>query len=200
MHTRSLAWLASLLLLAVPVRAGADGPRLATPRAILDFSPPTTRSPEDSVLARLPHPWPGRAALLSLAGCAAPFAIEAASSSEDRGIDLRTVSLALTLLPATGHVYAGQPRPALAWSAVRAAGAAILLTHLESNGRVSHLDALTALAGLALVGGGAALEVLATPGDVARANRELAAARLRLGLAPARGGAELRLTASRPPP
>jgi len=180
----------SLVTLACGGEAHAARPRLVTDRGLIDFSPRAAMSPEDSVLATLPHPWPGRAMLLSIAGCAAPFAA-AAAMSDDGGLELTVLAAGLTVLPSAGHVYAGQTSRALRWSLVRAVGVAFVIGALEDGSNVSEGGAVAVAAGGLLVLGVSALEVIATPGSVQRANTALARSRLQATVLPVRGGAGL---------
>lgn len=182
----------SLVTLACGGEAHAARPRLVTDRGLIDFSPRAAMSPEDSVLATLPHPWPGRAMLLSIAGCAAPFAA-AALMGEGGGLEVTVLAVGLTVLPSAGHVYAGQSSRALRWSLVRAVGAAFVIGALEDGSRVSEGGAVPAAAGGLLVLGVAGLEVLVTPVSVQRANTALARSRLHATVLPVRGGAQLRV-------
>lgn len=193
-----LLWMLVLLLAPAPAVAG---PRLVTPRALIDLGPREPLSAEDSVLAGIPHPWPGRALLLSMAGCAAPLALALATPGpEDRRERAWIAAAGLTLLPAAGHVYAGQAATAGRWTLVRAIGLASLLATLDPDGRIGESGWVSAFAGAALITGGALLETFNAPGDVARANARLAAARLELACAPGPAGLTVRLALIAPPP
>lgn len=176
-----------------PAADAATRPRLATDRAIVDFSPPGPLSATDSLLATVPHPWPGRAMLLSLAGCAAPFAIDAALDNGADTFDARLLIAGLTLGPAVGHLYAGQPRRAMAWSLVRSFGFALAASNLDESGLVPDGAEFAFSSGVLVVLGGAIAEVFVVPGDVHRANRAFAESRLRATLVPVRDGVKLRV-------
>ena len=177
-----------------PLSSADAAPRLATDRAIVDFTAPGPLSPEDSVLALVPHPWPGRAMLLSIAGLATPFVLDAALDGDDDRIDLLLLAAGMTLGPSAGHFYAGQHRRAIGWALVRSLGFALVAASLDEDGEASEGGAPAAFSGAAILLGGSLLEIFVVPADVHRANRALAASRLQATFVPMRGGAQVRLS------
>jgi hypothetical protein len=171
--------------------APADSAYVGPRRALIEVGLPR-RVP--AALDSIPHPWPGRALILSTLGSVVPLLVASAVGENEH--DLRTEAaltavVAEVFTPSAGHLYAGQGRRALYGMAGRAVGAGMILAGVAAHEGSSEFDG--GVAGI-LFGGcimvlGASIDVVAVATDVERANRELARARGSVRVRPAHGGA-----------
>jgi hypothetical protein len=194
------AWLV-VLLAAAPVASAGEtaGPppgsgseavaplRMAAPRAILDFDPPPrTHSALDSI----PHPWPGIATLISVAGTAVPIVAATEVNKRHRDNVFTFVMLASEVVtPAAGHLYGGVGRKAVRGAVIRGLGFAMIAGAAGSLGLWSNEtsgDFAAPVIGLYLgalvMGAGAASDILTVGGAVERRNEARVRARAQLGL------------------
>src|SRR5689334_17156196 len=92
--------------------------------------PPRVPSALDSV----PHPWPGRALLLSAVGTAVPIAIATRPHPHSEGRNYFLAMLGAEIVtPAAGHLYAGLGRRAAAGMVARGVGFGIAAAALPSE-------------------------------------------------------------------
>ncbi|HTM57334.1 MAG TPA: hypothetical protein VL123_02845 [Candidatus Udaeobacter sp.] len=142
--------------------------------------PPRIPSALDSV----PHPWPGRALLLSAVGTAVPIAIATRPHphSESRN-DFLAILGAEIVTPAAGHLYAGLGRRAAAGMVARGLGFGIAAAALpsESSGDITY-GALAAVMGMVIVGTSALIDVVTVSPDVERKNQAWLAAHSAVGV------------------
>ncbi len=167
------------LLALVAVLALNAAPAWAGRRALIEIGlPPEPPTALDSI----PHPWPGRALLLTAAGTALPIALTTGphQHGENRAILLGAAEL---FTPAAGHLYAGLPRRALKGIAARAAGFALVGSGIAGmdNSEFDWGD-VRVLAGFTVMAIAAAVDVITVQPDVERANRERVRARAAIGL------------------
>lgn len=168
-------------LAAGPARAAPDSSATPTTgrRAVIEIGlPPATPSALDSI----PHPWPGRALLLSAAGTLAPIALLAGGDGDDATGRAMAAAALEVATPAAGHLYAGLTRRALIGMAVRAVGFGLAANALSSESGEFDWDVVMALGGMAIVGVSAIVDVVTVPLDVERANRARLARRATVGV------------------
>ena len=173
----SAALLVATIGLAVPAHADDANQR----RAIVELGRPRH---VPSALDSVPHPWPGRALLLSAAGTAIPIAIATRPHPHSEARSLLVAMLAAeTITPAAGHLYAGLGRRALAGIAVRGIGFGITVAGLppENSDDITY-GALAALFGMVMIGTSAVVDVVTVSPDVERKNQAWLAAHSAVGV------------------
>jgi hypothetical protein len=182
-----LAGLALTLMVALtpaPARAAlaraADEAAPTGRRALVEIGLP---EPAPAALDSIPHPWPGRATLLSAAGTLLPFAVLAGADDGDRADALFTTLMALEVVtPAAGHLYGGLPRRALVGMGVRAVGFAMATKAISAESYEFDATVLLAIGGVAVTGLSALVDVVTVSSDVDRANHRRLRERVSLGV------------------
>jgi hypothetical protein len=139
-----------------------------------------------SALDSVPHPWPGRALLLSAAGAALPVVLVTLPGHQDsnRRPLFFSALAAEVVTPAAGHLYAGLTRRAGIGMIARAVGFGVAIAggvNRQSSEDLTYGD-LAMLFGATMIGVSAIWDVAAVPSDVERRNRDWLDAHASVGL------------------
>lgn len=147
-------------------------------RAIIEIGLPPR---EPAALDSIPHPWPGRALLLSAAATAIPIVVWTRPGQHGEGA-LLLIAGTEVVAPSLGHLYGGLAPRAFKGMAVRAAAFGLTAYYVTNSTGEFDWGVIGTLLALTAEGVSAVADIVTVTSDVERANRELVRARVGLGL------------------